>query len=54
MMFFSFKVCLATSFCTLKQIRQWVPMNFHGIKKLLKIVSLYLWAQNRKIVIHGI
>ena len=29
-------------------------MNFHGTKKLLPIVSHDLWAQNRKIVIHGI
>ena len=25
-----------------------VPMNFHGIKKLLQMVSHDLWAQNRK------
>ena len=30
-----------------------VPMNFHGTKKLLVMVSHNLWAQNRKIVVHG-
>ena len=31
----------------------WVPMRFHGTKKLLLTVSHNLWAQNQKIVIHG-
>ena len=29
-------------------------MNFHETRKLLQIVSHDLWAQNQKIVIHGI
>ena len=52
-MFFNFKVCLTTCFCTLKEIRKWVPMKFHETKKLLQMVSHDLWARNRKIVIHG-
>ena len=38
----------------LKTSRIGVPMNFRGIKKLLQMVSHDLWAQNRKIVFHGI
>ena len=36
-----------------KTFRGWVPMNFHGTKKLLPMVSQDLWARNRKIVFHG-
>ena len=53
-MLFDFKGCLTTRFCTLKEIREWVPMNFQGTKKLLQMVSHDLRAQNQKIVIHGI
>ena len=37
----------------LKTLRRWVPMNFHGIKKLLLMVSHDLWARNRKMVSMG-
>ena len=37
----------------LKTFRGWVPMNFHGTKKLLLLVSHDLWARNWKIVFHG-
>ena len=30
----------------------WVPVNFHGTKKLLLMVSHDLWARNWKIVFH--
>ena len=32
----------------------WVPMNFHGTKKLFQMVSHDLWALKWKIAIHGI
>ena len=31
--------------------KKWVPMNFHGTKKLFQMVSHDRWARNRKIVI---
>ena len=34
----------------LKTFRGWVPMNFHGTKKLLLLVSHDIWAQSWKIV----
>ena len=37
----------------LRTFRGWVPMNFHGTKKLLLMVSHDLWAQNWKNVFHG-
>ena len=52
-MFFDFKVCLTTCFCTLKEIREWVPMNFHEIKKLLQIASHDLWHGNKKLLSLG-
>ena len=30
----------------LKTFRGWVPMNFHGTKKLLLLVSHDIWAQS--------
>ena len=30
----------------LKTFRGWVPMNFHGTKKLLLLVSHDIWARN--------
>ena len=37
----------------LKTFRGWVPMNFHGTKLLLLMVSHDLWARNWKNVFHG-
>ena len=37
----------------LKIFKRWVPMNFHGTKKLSRMVSNYGQRIKRKIVFHG-
>ena len=52
-MFFNFKVCLTTCFCTFKDIK-WVPMNFHGTKKIIVTDGFHdLWHGTKKLLSVG-